>query len=63
MLNINTHTKVYSIYYRYIGITSLKTQTGKMHTQFMTVLPVGKELKMRKEKKKLQLCQVYLEFF
>lgn len=34
-----------------------------MHTQFMTVLPVGKELKMRKEKKKLQPCQVYLEFF
>lgn len=30
MLNINTHTKVYSIYfYRYIGITSFKTQDWK----------------------------------
>ena len=34
-----------------------------MYTQFMTVLSVGKELKMRKEKKKFQLCQVYLEYF
>ena len=46
-----------------MGITSLKTQTGKMHTQFMIALPVGRDLRRRREEKKLQLCQVYLKWF
>ena len=49
MLNINTHTKLYSIYYRYIGIKSLKTQTAEYASKLPNIVKKIKDLIELKE--------------